>query len=152
MYQSLGIPEDPNKLKFTPDNYSIPQQICLEARDDDVLAEAWLEWVEGEIYLTPYSEDLRYLVSWLNPDGSEVPEGEDSDGKAEEVVIYFNVQDNECGSVGYPAYDINQDCVVDLEEVAILCSQWLFCTDPYATSGGGPSGSDCDTAWNLVEQ
>ena len=149
----LGVTDDPNKLKFTPDNYSIPQQICLEARDDDVLAEAWLEWVEGEIYLTPYSKDLRYLVSWLNPDGSEVPVGEVSGGEGEEVIIDFNVQDNECGSVGYPSYDINQDCAVDLGEVAILCSQWLLCTDPYASSsGGGSSGIDCDTAWSLVEQ
>jgi len=146
----LDVIGDPNKLKFTPDNYNTPQQICLEARDDPCLAEAWLEWVGGEIVFTPYSEDERYRVSWLTADGTDPPEdpcnpGEllPSGGEAEETVIGFNVQDNECGSVGYPPYDVNEDCYVDLSEVAALYGQWLLCTKPHDDAG------ECDKSWNL---
>jgi len=56
----------------------------------------------------------------------------------------FDVQDNECGSVGYPRYDINENCYVDLSDVSVLYGQWLDCTLPY--------GDECDKLWNLVEE
>ena len=164
---------DPNKLHFTvsgnptwnsttmTSNWNVAQQICLEARDDPCLAEAELEWVGGEIVFTPYSEDERYRVSWLDPDGSESPiipddpcdpcaGGEpDSGGEAEETTVVFNVQDNECGSVGYPPYDVNEDCVVGLSDVAILYNQWMSCTDPY--DGGASGWVDCCAVWERDE-
>jgi len=143
----LGVADDPNKLKFTPDNYDTPQTICLEARDDDELAEEWLEWVGGEIVLTPYSEDVRYRVDWLNADGIELDD-EDSGGEAEEKFVDFNVQDNECGSVGYPPYDVNEDCHIGLSEVAALYDQWTLCTEPYPSD----PCEVCDKLWNLVEE
>ncbi len=146
----LDVIGDPNKLKFTPDNYNTPQQICLEARDDDVLVEAWYEWIEGEINLTPYSEDERYRVSWLTADGTDPPEDPcdpgtllPSGGEAEEVAIIFNVQDNECGAVGYDPVDYNEDCRVGLADFAHYLAQWLICTDPYDDAG------DCIKLWEL---
>jgi len=152
----LGATDDPNKLKFTPGNYDTPQTICLEARDDPCLAEALLEWVGGKIVLTPYSEDERYRVPWLMADGTDPPEdpcdpGEllPSGGEAEETTVGFNVQDNDCGSVGYPPYDVNEDCYVDLSEVAALYGQWLSCTDPYDHPTKYGLWLNCDAAWNF---
>jgi hypothetical protein len=38
----------------------------------------------------------------------------------------------ECGDPGtqYKAADINQDCYVNLKDVAVLGQEWLKCTDP----------------------
>jgi len=128
----LGVADDPNKLKFTPGNYNTPQTICLEARDDDELAEPWLEWVPGFILLNALSDDPRY-------------QSEAEGGELEETEVQFNVQDNDCGSVGYPPYDMSEDCYVDLSEVALLYSQWLYCTEPYDDDGV------CGKLWNLEE-
>jgi len=53
-------------------NWNVSQTICLEARDDDIrgedVEEEGLEWVPGVVTLTPYSEDPRYSVDWLQPD------------------------------------------------------------------------------------
>ena len=137
---------DPNKLKFTPDTYNTPQTICLEARDDPCLAEEWLEWVPGEVILTPYSEDARYLVPWLNPDGTdaddpETEEEETSDGEAEETLAYFNVQDNECGAWGFDSEDFNENCTVELADFVEFLAQWTSCTQP--------DEDGCKALWNL---
>jgi len=131
----LGVADDPNKLKFTPGNYNTPQTICLEARDDDGLAEPWLEWVPGFIILNALSDDPQY-------------QSDSEGGELEETEVQFNVQDNECGSVGYPPYDIDENCYVDLSELAIFYGQWLLCTEPY--DGGYNEWGDCGAAWNLV--
>ena len=151
MYPPLGGADDPNKLKFTTGNYNTPQQICLEARDDEELVESWLEWIPGVVILTPYSEDVRYRVDWLQPDSYGFPiEVEDSGGEADETDVDFDVQDNECGSVGYPPYDLNEDCVVNLAEVAFLYNQWLYCNYKDARTGSGVAiFENCDAAWNL---
>jgi len=165
---------DPNKLTFTTgtgdawvpgtmtSGWNMPQTICLEARDDDELLWEEYEWVEGWITLTPYSEDERYRVSWLTADGSEAPAipdpcdpggpgyPPDSGGEAEEVTVDFTVRDNECGSVGYPPYDVNEDCHIGLSEVAALYGQWLFCTNPF--DAGLNTWGECDAVWNLVEE
>jgi len=79
---------------------------------------------------------VRYLVPWFNPDGSNPDdpctpdEEETSDGEAEEARVDFNVQDNECGAWGCNPMDINEDCVVNLEDFAEFFSQWLSCSDP----------------------
>ncbi len=134
---------DPNKLTFTvsgnltwnsttmTSNWDVAQTICLEARDDDGLAEDLLEWVPGAILLNGTSDDPRY-------------QSEAEGGELEETEVQFNVQDNDCGAWGYDPLDINKDCRVDLTEAAILYGQWLFCTDPY--------GDQCDARWNLVEE
>ena len=127
LLESMSV-MDPNHLLFTPGNYNIPQQICLEARDDDELAEAWLEWVSGVILLNGFSDDIRYQCA-------------DEGGELEEVVVNFNVQDNECGAWGYMRADVNEDCYIDLGDVALIYTQWLICVQPY--------GDGCDKLWNL---
>jgi len=149
----LGESDDPNRLLFTPGNYNTPQQICLEARDDDIRGEGpeeeGLEWVPGVVIFTPYSEDVRYLVPFLNPDGSDG----DSGGEAGETIVDFNVQDNECGARGYSEADMNGDCVVNLSEVAMIYNQWLYCNYKDGKTGlGVPVFVDCDAAWNLEEE
>ena len=125
---------DPNKLIFTPGNYNTPQEICLEAIDDNKLAEAGSERIRGVIIFDGFSDDIRYKSS-------------EEGGELEATEINFNVQDNECGAWGYDHADTNEDCVVDLSEIAKLYDQWTFCTDPYDGEG---SWVDCDAAWNLV--
>jgi hypothetical protein len=144
----LSSTDDPNKLKFTTGNYNTPQQICLEARDDPCTAEPWEEWITGVVILTPYSEDVRYLMPWLNPDGTdadnlETEEEETSGGEAEEAFVDFDVQDNDCGAIGFAPVDFNEDCRVRLDDFADYYSQWLICTKPYE--------DDCDALWNLEE-
>ena len=153
--------EDPNRLIFTPGDYNIPQQICLEARDDEERPEGD-EWIQGEITFTPYSEDLKYCVEGIHPRGYDIvqdpciPGTEESGGWGEAKTIYFNVEDNECGAWGYDAADTNEDCFVDLGEIAALYGEWLFCTLPYDRAHlfgpGVPSLPPlCDKSWNLVD-
>ncbi len=51
-------------------------------------------------------------------------------GDASIVAVY--TQSNECGDVcrPYPMADATQDCVVDLDDFAILARDWMDCTDP----------------------
>jgi hypothetical protein len=143
-YDEIG---DPNKLHFTPGTYNTPQTICLEALDDPCLAEEWLEWVYGEVILTPYSQDARYRVPELNPDGTDAddPETEEeeetSGGEAEETLVYFNVQDNECGAWGFDSEDFNENCTVGLADFVEFFAQWTLCTKPY--------DNECDALWDL---
>ncbi len=48
--------------------------------------------------------------------------------------LLVTINDNEawCGQPGtvYKSADLNQDCYVDLQDLVILASQWLCCTDP----------------------
>jgi len=162
----LGVADDPNVLTFTTadgapwvpgtmtSGWNVEQIITVCPIDNDELAEAWLEDVDGEIFLPSYSQDVRYLVPWWNPDGSGADdpctpdEEEESDGEADETIVVVIVQDNECGAWGFAPQDFNEDCVVNLAEVAILYNQWLECTQPY--DGGEDGWVDCDALWNLV--
>jgi hypothetical protein len=143
MVPPLGVTDEPNKLTFTSANYAVSQEICLEARDDDIRGEGpeeeGLEWVPGTVILTPHSEDERFDID------------AESDFPIEEAEVEFDVQDNECGAWGYDKLDINEDCYINLVEVAMLYTQWLFCTEPYAGSpNGGSNWGNCDAIWNLV--
>ena len=128
---------DPNHLLFTSGNYNSPQTICLTAIDDDDRPDTDLEWIPGTIFLNGLSEDIRY-------------QAQSEDGELEEVIVNFNVQDNECGAWGYDHADLNGDCVVDLAEAAMLYGEWLFCTDPY--DAGLNTWGDCDAVWNLFAE
>ncbi|HIJ71278.1 MAG TPA: hypothetical protein HPP87_07940 [Planctomycetes bacterium] len=122
---------DPNHLLFSPANYSIPQQICLEARDDEELVEEGLEWVPGTINLWGLSDDIWY---------QSIEEG----GELEDSEVDFNIQDNECGAWGYNHVDVNKDCYVNLGDFALFYEQWLMCVQPYSDG--------CDKLWNLLEE
>ena len=129
LLESMSV-MDPNHLLFTPGNYNTPQQICLEARDDDELVEEGLNWVPGTINLWGLSDDIRYQSA-------------DEGGELDIKEIGFNVQDNECGAWGYDYADLNHDCYVNLGDVALFYSQWLMCVQPY--------GDGCDKLWNLFQ-
>ena len=160
---------DPNILTFTvtDDEAWVPatmtsgwnreQTITVCPIDNDELAEAWLEDVDGQMFLPSYSEDVRYLVPWLNPDGSNADdpctpdEEEESDGEADETIVVVIVQDNECGAIGYDQLDFNEDCRVGLADFANFYAQWLICTEPYDGADEDPViPSECVKLWNLV--
>ena len=159
----LGEADDPNKLKFTTVNWNVEQTITVCPIDDDELKEAWVEWIEGTIYFNVFSEDVRYLAPWLNPDGSEVvqdpctPNEDVSDGEADQDMFSgVLVQDNECGAIGFDPQDYNEDCTVGLGDFLHYYTQWLICTQPYDSEHlfgpGVPSlPNECDKLWNLVE-
>jgi len=150
-------PNDPNIMTFTTvddaafdpgtmtSGWNVEQTITVCPIDNDELAKAWKEWIKGEIYMPPYSEDVRYLEETRNPDGSKADdpctsEEEKSDGEADGAIVDVKVQDNECGAVGFAKVDANEDCTVGLGDIAYLYEQWLYCTDPYEDG--------CDKSWN----
>ena len=152
---------DPNKLKFTPGNWDDEQTITVCPIDNDELAEPWTEYIDAGIFMPCYSEDVRYLVPWWHPDGSEVvqdpctPGEDDSGGEADEAIVYISVQDNECGAVGFAPWDFNENCAVELGDFAHFYTQWLTCTQPHDSEHlygpGVPSlPNECDKLWDLV--
>jgi hypothetical protein len=99
---------DPNVLTFTAtgnatwnestmtSNWNVEQTITICPIDNDELTEPWVESIESVLFMPAYSEDVRYRVPWFNSDGEEE---EPSGGEAEETVIVFYVNDNECGAI-----------------------------------------------------
>ena len=152
---------DPNKLKFTPGTWDEEQTITVCPIDNDELAEPWTEYIDAGIFMPCYSEDVRYLVPWWHPDGSEVvqdpctPGEDDSGGEADEAIVYISVQDNECGAQGFAPWDFNENCAVELGDFAHFYTQWLTCTQPHDSEHlygpGVPSlPNECDKLWDLV--
>ena len=127
----LGVADEPNRLTFTPGNYNVNQTICLTALDDEELVEAGLEWISGIILLNGQSKDIRYQSS-------------EEGGELDELEVDFNVQDNECGAIGYNPSDYNEDCRVGLADFAHYYNEWLICTQPYEDG--------CDKYWNIVPE
>ena len=131
---------DPNHLLFTSVNYFVPQQICLEAIDDDEVMEVGLELVPGQIILEALSDDIRY---WTEPEDLGGEGGELTRG-----IVGFNVEDNDCGAWGYDAVDHNEDCRVGLADFAHFFAQWPICTEPYDADTN--QWGDCGALWKLV--
>jgi hypothetical protein len=137
---SLGITDEPNCLTFTVNpgqawdpctmtsGFNVEQTICVNAVDNDELAQAWEEIIDGEIILTGQSED-----EWYNDTGFG--------GELEAKEVDVEVGDNECGAWGYMHVDVNKDCYVNLGDFALFYEQWLMCVQPY--------GDGCDKLWNL---
>ncbi len=100
----------PTSLVFTPENHLEPQSVTVNAVNDDL--------VEDD----PHTGRIAFTVSSADPfyNGITVPRLT--------VVIY----ENNCGAWGYSRFDANQDCVVDLLDIATMASQWLQCTYPHA--------------------
>jgi hypothetical protein len=48
---------DPNRMTFTTSNWDLEQTICVHAKDNNKLFQAWQRYVEGSVVLTPFSED-----------------------------------------------------------------------------------------------
>ena len=62
-------------------------------------------------------------------------------GSSTKDVTVVQARNFTCGDSGtvYHALDLNGDCYVDLSDIAIFISQWMWCTDP--------ANSDCDQYW-----
>jgi len=149
---SLGITDEPNCLTFTVNpgqawdpctmtsGFNVEQPICVNAIDNDELAQTWEEIIDGEIILTGQSED-----EWYNDTGFG--------GELETEDVDVEVGDNECGAWGYDRRDVNHDCYVNLGDFALHYTQWLFCN---YKDGRNPAGiavfEDCDALWNLLEE
>ena len=172
---------EPNRLTFLATNlqpfnsatmtssWHVEQTICVGVNDDDELAEEGLRYPEGSIIFTPFSEDIRYLVEWLNPDGTDVEndpcttEVETSDGVGEETFLTVIAEDNECGARGYNRADIagggeegdEPDCIVGLADIAAMYEQWQLCTYPYDAGEWGVTSKkwdECGPLWTLFEE
>ncbi len=162
-------PVEPNVLTFTTVNdqdpceatmtsgWNVEQTITVCPIDNDWLTEAWTEFIGGDLWIPAFSEDVRYRVPWLSPDGSPADdpctpeEEEESGGELEEEHVSITVQDNECGAQGYAPRDFSEDCRVGLSDFARFYTQWLICTEPYDNADEYPVvPSVCDKLWILV--
>lgn len=101
--------------------------------------ECWLQ--NGVLNLKLNDDDV--VTAPLNGTLNEVAEsaydgitlGARWDGGRYYARIYMdNVElyklEDDCGSWGYLPTDFNQDCFVDIEDLAYIVNQWLVCTDP----------------------
>ncbi|MCD4831976.1 MAG: hypothetical protein K8R02_09285 [Anaerohalosphaeraceae bacterium] len=52
-------------------------------------------------------------------------------GYFDDIKVVEGLPTYECGDWGYAKGDLNEDCYVDFEDMAILAENWLACTDPY---------------------
>lgn len=101
----------PTQLTFTDLTWNVAQPITVTGLDDAVLEN---DPHNATISFSVSSADLAYAGNIVVPD------------------ITASVQENECGAWGYSDYDYNQDCKVDMSDLAQLASQWLQCTLPNA--------------------
>jgi hypothetical protein len=96
-------------LEFTSSTWNTPQTVTVTAIDDEI-AEA-----------DPHGTQISHVVS-----------SEDLDyGGISVSDVEVSITDNDCPAGGpFPAGDNNEDCVVDLKDLAIIASEWLDCTLP----------------------
>jgi hypothetical protein len=58
-----------------------------------------------------------------------------------------DVQDNDCGAIGFAPQDYNTDCTVGLADLEHYSAQWLICTDPFDDDFN--KWGDCAAIWNI---
>lgn len=105
---------DPNTLIFTPDNWYIPQEVTVTAFDGagyEASDENGNPEEEILVSLTTTSSDPAF------------------DGKPLGQLVVISV-DNECGPGRYLPGDADQNCEVNLADVATMASYWLECSIP----------------------
>jgi hypothetical protein len=106
----IGLGEgETAELVFTPDNWQDDQTVTVIAVDDDELEH-------------DHSSTITHSVE------SDLDGGYDGI-PARDVLVA--VEDNECGVWGYSLMDLNDDCFVDLGDLAKLAELWMECTQPY---------------------
>ena len=44
--------------------------------------------------------------------------------------VIVNIGENECGAWSFATYDLNDDCYVDMGDLAMILQEWLTCTTP----------------------
>lgn len=105
----------PEALTFTSSNWQNPQQFLITAIDDDQMERA--------------VHDTRLELTVLT-DPSSIYSG------ISLSPVWVNLEDNDCGSMGFSPADFNLDCRVDLEDFSIFVSEWLGCGIPDPTCQG----------------
>ena len=123
MFDTDADLDDPNTLVLNSSNWSTGVTICFWAIDNDTIDTLVAEWGNMGINnamcnLIPASADLAY----------DTDAGFSSPGASIEI----EVMDNECGSAesAWSTGDVNKDCIVDLNDFALMAEGWLTCTHP----------------------
>ena len=95
-------------LTFTPSNWDTPQTVTVEATDDDVPE------------TQPHNTALTHTVS--QPGGDNAYDGFSVDNVA------VSVGENDCGTGPFSNSDLNEDCITNLLDFAIVAGDYLFCS------------------------
>jgi hypothetical protein len=99
----------PTELTFTSSNWQTPQYFLVTAIDDYSMERATHDTRLQLTVLTDPSSAYFGLI--LNP-------------------VWVNIEDNDCGSLGFSPADYNMDCRVDLEDFSVFVLEWLGCSVP----------------------
>jgi len=95
-------------LTFTPSNWDTPQAVTVEAIND--------ETAEADPHVTP----LTHSVS--QPGGDQAYDGLDVDD------VSVSVGENDCGFGPFAGSDVNEDCITNLLDFAIVAAEYLICS------------------------
>ncbi len=100
---------DPATLIFSPANAAIPQIVSVTVPDDTVY--------QGKTYTTA----LVHQAASTDENYALLPE----------INLPVTIFDNDCGAWGFLPADLNHDCRIDLDDIALLAGSWLHCTQPF---------------------
>ena len=98
----------PASLEFTAANYNVPQPVTVSAIDDDTSED------------DPHTTTLSHTCSSADLGYATL------DAETIEVTI----AENDCGAWGYFDEDLNEDCVINLADLAQMAAAWLKCSTP----------------------
>ena len=110
MYEADADPNDlifePGVITFTSDDWNIPAEVTITAIDDDLVDQG-----TQNVDFIVVSNDLAY-----------------DDWAIDRLAVI--ILDNNCGIDPFNSADINEDCRVDMQDLAIIALQWMTCTFP----------------------
>ena len=97
----------PSQLVFPVADWNTPQSVTVGAVDD------------SDLETDPHSGVLSYASDSADP----------NDALNGSVVV--EIAENDCGAWGYHSMDFDQDCDVDMADLAAFAAQYLFCSRPH---------------------
>jgi len=97
----------PSQLVFPVADWNTPQSVTVGAVDD------------SDLETDPHSGVLSYASDSADP----------NDALSGSVVV--EIAENDCGAWGYHSMDFDQDCDVDMADLAAFAAQYLFCSRPH---------------------
>jgi hypothetical protein len=95
-------------LTFTPANWDTPQTVTVEAIDDD------------DPEANPHNTALTHTVS--QPGGDNAYDGLSVSN------VSVSVGEDDCGAGPFSSMDSDENCIVDLEDLAAFAGQYLTCS------------------------
>ncbi len=75
---------------------------------------------DSELESNPHQATLAATASSADVDWDGLPVAD----------VIVNIGDNECGAWSFATYDLNDDCYVDMGDLAMILQEWLTCTTP----------------------